>query len=507
LPIRRLNVTFEILGISGKGYDFKWVKITIYIDPLDYSRQIRLLIKAIFEPIEDSLSNPVYIYLQSNRKIKIKDKEIHDISKKIGDPTYSERIGADELVEKTIPLKIKYPVSHVAGKDNRIVIKVVPEKEMNKLQARLKKKQKESQDVSKDKFGFMIDTVIQNEGIEKEPLWKRLLGWSQFAWRFHFKVWSMTEDLEPIEPISSKTTFVNSTGGVQMFLVIPEGLIKSPGQIVSHPGEGAMHIMTVRDKNTFLISGETENMEEKKKWEKRVREWVEEKAMAIAWEHGQTASMSRESIVEHRQAYPRVWAVLTFVTLSFILGMNIFPKARTIYPQIMFLIYMAPFLFILAYFIMNMYNFSFYELRRKTTAKFLMEFLVISMLSSLIMIFISVFVIKPFIKNILDVESLTVFPAIIIFATSVLSIIKENREIKKGNIRIRESEMIPYLFLRFLSQIIAVSITVYISTRIFSFDIDAILLFAYVYAMLVGLPASGSLIREVSVPDLRYDTK
>ena len=95
----------------------------------------------------------------------------------------------------------------------------------------------------------MIDTVILNEGIEEEPTWKNLLGLSQFAWKFHFKVWSMSEDLEPIEPIFSSTT-----NSVQMFLVIPKALIKSHGQIVAHPGEESMHIMIMRDINTFITS-------------------------------------------------------------------------------------------------------------------------------------------------------------------------------------------------------------------------------------------------------------
>ena len=53
----------EILGISGRGYDFKWVKITIYLNPFDYSEKIRLLLKAVFEPVDSDFSDPIYIHL------------------------------------------------------------------------------------------------------------------------------------------------------------------------------------------------------------------------------------------------------------------------------------------------------------------------------------------------------------------------------------------------------------------------------------------------------------
>jgi hypothetical protein len=237
---------------------------------------------------------------------------------------------------------------------------------------------KEYHYIPETKFGFMIDTIIQNEGIEEEPLWKDLLGLSQFAWRFHFKVWSMMENLEPIESLLTK-----SSEEGQMFLVIPRILFKSYGQIVAHPGEEAMHVMTIKDKNTFLLSENSEEQAEERR--ERTEYWFEEGAVAISWEHGQTGSMSREAVVEHRQAYPKVWTLLTVFFLVSVLLMiplqqEFFPCHQEIpgpqeeflpliefyclesffYQGCIFLII----LFILCYCTTNIHNYSFYELRR-----------------------------------------------------------------------------------------------------------------------------------------------
>lgn len=512
----RFDITFEILGISGKGYDFEEVKITIYLDPVNYSKQIRLLIKAVFRSIDIDFSDPIYIYLQSNRKIEIKNKEILDISERFENEKYSERIGAGESMRDTTPLKIKQPINRIIGENNRIAIELEPQKdEMDKIVKEIEIKQKENQDISKPKFGFLVDTIIQDEGIEKESLWKRLVGWSNFAWRFHFKVWSLIENIEPIEPIPLETgkresgresSFLNPSEHVQMFLVIPTDLFRSYGQIVAHPGEESMHIMTIRDKNTFIFA--EKNKEEQEIWEKRVKAWVEEGAMAISWEYDQTASLSREAVVEHGQAYPRVWALLTFAFLLSVLVMSIFPQRflcslidictsaeKNLPPWIIvFLV-----LFVFAYFIANIYNFSFFELKKITGTKFLMIFLAISMLSLIVSI--------PLIINIGSFpekfRGLTIYAFIIIVAVTALSLLKENQEIKIGKIKIRENEKISYLVTRTLVQFSAVFIAVLISTQFI--DPEAITLtrdlfislLSYVYGIVVGMESGPILIKHV----------
>ena len=136
---------FEILGISGKGYEFKDVKITIYLDSIDHSKQIRLLIRAVFEPQVDFF-NPIRIYLQSNREIRIKNGEVIDKSKKIESTKYRERIGVLELVKKAIPLEMKLPIVHVTGENNRITIEIKPRKEMNNHLKRIREEKEKNKE-------------------------------------------------------------------------------------------------------------------------------------------------------------------------------------------------------------------------------------------------------------------------------------------------------------------------------------------------------------------------
>jgi len=517
-----VNFTFEILGISGEEYEFKWVKITIYLDPTHYSEQIRLLIKVILEPIID-FSEPIHIYLQSNQKIKIKGDEILNKSGKIKNITYLEGIGTDKLVKKANVLEIERPKVHKYGKDNRISIKITPKEEMNSVLEKIEKikeyqekikeyqekikeyqekikeyqeKIKEYQYIPETKFGFMIDTVIQNEGIEEEPFWKNLSGLSQFAWKFHFKVWSMMEDLEPIEPILTK-----SSERVQMFLVIPKTLFKSYGQIVAHPGEEAMHIMTVRDRNTFLLSEGNEEEKEREERKRRIEYWFEEGAMAISWEHGQTGSMSREAVVEHRQAYPRAWTLLTFVFLISVLGM--IPLQQIFFPfKVEEFQHLGDFyfqwsafliiLFVLCYFIVNIYNFSFYELSKITRTRLLNVFLGVSMFS-LIMIFVSSSLFNQFTEA-LEKTGDPIIPALaIIVVTVVVCFLKERGEIKRGNIKIKEGKEILYPIIMTIVQTAAVIFAVILLILIFKFD-SPILLFSYTYAVIIGLESGRYLI-------------
>jgi hypothetical protein len=103
-----VNFTFEILGISGEEYEFKRVKITVYLDPNDYSEQIRLLIKIILEPTA-CFSKPIHIHLQNNREIKIKDDEILNKSEKIKNLKYLEGIGTDKIWKEANVLRIELP--------------------------------------------------------------------------------------------------------------------------------------------------------------------------------------------------------------------------------------------------------------------------------------------------------------------------------------------------------------------------------------------------------------
>lgn len=484
-------MALELLGISGQGYEFSFVKISTYIDPFDYSKQIRLVIRAFFTAEE--FSNPIYLYFQSNKEIQVSSKEILDRSKRTTDKRYSERIGADKSKKCSAPLEIE-DVNTVKGEKNRIRIEIVPSRE--KMLEVLKEVLPESS--GKITSGFIVDIIVKNEGIEKESFLKSVAGWSRFAWKFHFKVWSITEDMEPIKAISPQREgnskdiyFTNSVDEIQMFVMIPRDLVESHGQIIAHPGGDTVHIVTVRDKNTFLISEENEEIQN------RIREWVGEGSMAISWTYGQTGSMSREVIVEHRRAHPKAWTSLIFATLSVIMIMDISPEAlchiveKTNGEPFTWCItlpkYTVLFLFVLAYLIINIYNFSFYELRKKTFTNYLKDFSLI-IAGSLIVMFISTPVISQFIEETSNSEKLVLFAFIVIGVVSVLNLWNENKEIRKGNIRIKEAEITFHLTARLIVQILGVLTAVFLSTRLTDLTVDPIILFTYIHATVIGLP-------------------
>ncbi len=379
----------EVLGISGRGYDFKWVKITIYLNPFDHSEKIRLLLKAVFEPVDSDFSDPIYIHLRSTREIKIETHEILDKTEKAVERFYRKRIGADELIGEAIPLKIKYFRKYEAEKDNRIAIEIIPDKG----------KMDETMGVRKSMkimgFSFMTDAIIRNVGIEKEPLLKRLFGLSKFAWRFQFKVWSMAETLESIGSFFSKngnqdiyyeTFFANPTEHLQIYLVIPRDLTKSDGQIVAHPGEENMHIITRRDINTFLLSEKKEDEEIEEKSKKRIRAWVEEGAKAISWSYGKTSALSRVTEVEYKPTGLVSWTPLAFVTVLFTFATILLQVAPSISLQAKEFWVAWPLLFCFSYFYTNLNRFSFYELKKKSSLKFFIMLLRISILSFFVLL-------------------------------------------------------------------------------------------------------------------------
>jgi hypothetical protein len=326
-----------------------------------------------------------------------------------------------------------------------------------------------------------------------------------------------------------------------MFLVVPKSLFKSYGQIVAHPGEEAMHIMTIRDRNTFLLSeiNEKENEEKIKEGEKRVKSWFEKGAMAISWEHGQTGSMSREAVVEHRQAYPKLWTLLIVGFLVCALGMipiqNIFfplieekkPEAiqekeleaiqekesqtdkekepcleecdlkksfhrvKKFYFQGSILLII---LFILFYFIVNIYNYSFYELGKVTITKYLDIFLG-TIISSIVTIIIGGFLFKNPIDFLEKLRYPMIAAIIIIVFTIIGSILKENKSIKKKDVKIFKEKKNQYLFLMIITQCSAVLSVVILWSLLLRFDFYFILLFPYIYAVVIGLETGKYLIK------------
>ena len=392
-------------------------------------------------------------------------------------------------------------INSIIGENNKIRIEIIPNTEQ------MSKKLKDIGENTTVESGFMIDTVIQNEGIEKEPLWRSLSGWSRFAWKLHFKVWSITEEMDPVKAISQETEqentgeiyFTNPTNGIQMFLIIPRNLVESYGQVVAHPGGDTAHIMTERDKNTFLMSEEIgeedkENGQEenKEKVQERIKEWTEEGAMAISWSLGQTGSISREVIVEHRLAHPRLWTFLTFAVLVFILGTNIraeiFPFSMSM--KIRYFWEICLILFVFSYFYTNLYNFSFYELKKKTGLRFFIVFLRIPIIS-IIVVFAVLSRIEPPIPAPEQHLLLVIIAAVALVFGSSLTYVIENEKIKRRDIKIREHEKASYMLWKIVIQIAAICFVG--SLTILAFGLDKWLfpvLFACVYGITVFLETS-----------------
>jgi len=478
----------ELLGISGNGYEFKLVKISVYIDPQDYSNQMRLVIKVIFES-EENFSNPIEIYFKSDQEIKIENEDILDRSQRVADKTYMKRIGADREKKASIPLVIK-DISSQEIEKGIILIRIIPDSE-KMSNSTIEENKKKSGVMS----GFIIDNIIENEGIEKESLWRRLSGWSRFAWKFHFKVWNMAEEMEAgvIPPLWEEGK-LSATDEVQIFLTIPKSLVESYGQIVTHPGGDTVHITTKRDKNTFLLS-ETEE-----KTQDRIKKWVEEKAMTISWQYGPTASMSREAIVEHRGAHPRFWTFVTFVALVLILGVNASPEVFPLseFRENAYFWNILMILFVLSYFYTNLYNFSFYDLKKWTNLRFFLIFLRISIIS-IIVISISISGIENFLERVGSRNAALLGIIAFVFA-GLLTYFIEKEKIKRGHIVIQENRITSYLFLKIFIQIavacfVAVLIGWLFPSKIVSFP----LLFMYAYGIATieetGEGSIGSILR------------
>jgi hypothetical protein len=526
-------MALEVLGISGRGYDFTFVKISTYINPSDYSKQVRLVIKVLLKSKSKEFSNPIHIYFQSNHGIEIQDK-ILDRSRKTIDKRYLRRIGADKNKKVSIPFEIASK-NIIKGEKNRLRVEIIPDSD--KMLEEIRKKKLENK--AEITCGLMLDIVIKNEGIEKESLLKRLLGWSRFAWKFHFKVWSMTEDLEPVKALSAQTEehesqevyFTNQVDEIQMFLMIPKELVESHGQIVAHPGGDAVHITTRRDRNTFLISEEDQKVrdriseedqkvrdrisEEDQKVRDRIVEWVEEGSMTISWGYGQTGSMSREAIVEHRRAHPKAWTSLIFATLIAMMAIDFLPrnficpmidlcssKPQSVQWLTMLPTIVIPVLFVSGYIIINIYNFSFYELRKKTLANYLRDFSLV-LVGSTVAMFISIPVFIQLNETITLSENLILFAVVIIIIVYILSASEELREIRERKVRIKETERIPHLIFRFVVQIIGTSIVVLLWTRLANLEMNFLIPLSYVYATVIGLPLTRHLFRrsEISNPD------
>lgn len=368
---RKVNGMLEILGITGRGYELKLVKPTVYIHPSDYSKKIRLMVRVIFKSNNGDFSNPFYIYLKSNNKIHASSEEIFDLSHKLIDRRYSEGIGMDLNKRVIFPLKISHPIELRFGNGNTIIIKVVPD--IKKMSQTLKEQMIE--DTKEILFEFMIDAIIENEGIETDLLWKQLLGLSRFAWKFQITLWNLAENMyqhtgadlliKENQHEKESCSVINVTDRIHVFFVIPKDLIESVSQMVTIPGADTSHPMTRRDKDILLST------EKRKRHKRRIMEWVEEGARAFSWKYDFTATRSREIVVEHLPARLTSWSLFTSTTILFTLASIMLQILRITPTQEKYFWMIWPVLFCFSYFYTNLKRFSFFELGKKKNLKFL----------------------------------------------------------------------------------------------------------------------------------------
>lgn len=472
----------EILGIFGKGYELKFVKPTVYLHPSDYSKKIRLIMKVIFKSNNGDFSNPLYIYLQSDKKIYIASSDVFNISHKLIDVRYLEGIGADRA-ERARPLKIGHPIELISGESNSIIIKITP----NMEEISQTRRKQIIEDTENMLFGFMIDTIIENEGIEKESLWKQLIGLSRFAWRFQIKLWSFAENIYPFHVISSLTegkyhkgksySVINTTDEIQTFLVIPRGLIESLEQVAVIPGIQISHNMTKKDRGVFLSS------EKKEKHKERILEWVEEGASAFSWSYGFTATTSGKIAIEHQPARLTSWSPLTFTTILFTLASIILQVLPQPSAQMKYFWITWPILFCLSYFYTNLRRFSFYELRKKNNLKFLRMFLRISILNCLA-ILLFILIPSDFLQGV-EFKASIIFAFLILTIGGVLTYLVQNRKIGIKYTDIYAIKKIPSLLMRTFSKIFWISVMVLVGIWLLDLDWNSFLLFfSIVYTVL-----------------------
>ncbi len=313
----------EILGISLEGYEIKHVVSTFFLSEENPKKIIRVGLKVIFKE-EDKKNEKkqekieMKIFLKLNPNSRVHNEE--DISYKLEKEVYKKGIGAE--YEQVIPAKIsEIKTEELSSNDLDLKTKRPFSHQTIKINFEINNKS-DGHNKEANVFGILIRADIENEGIESESLLKRAMGLSKYAWNFHTSLWG---EYENAYPHSGRN--INSSEEVQTFLIVPDALYKSFGQINVLPGAYSIHIVKNKDVDSLSLERSTNTSEEEEKTEKeKIGKWYKVGSLLIDWQFGKTHRMSREVIVEHIESFPRLSMLFLIFSLLFLMSICTFSE-------------------------------------------------------------------------------------------------------------------------------------------------------------------------------------
>ena len=344
----------ELLGVSTPGFKIDFLKTTIWLHPQGLDNRARLILKIRLKYDKEKkdnadLENPkIQIYFMGKPGLMIEN--LYDENSKLN-REYLTNIGSEYIVSK----------EEKEESTERIRIKNIPPNYIEKKSYKVANEgyipiELEFNPFSEKKAGMlMISMILDGRIIEKEPIPKRLVGISRFAWRFQYRMWGHKEHTFPIVAEN-----IGSCQQAQAYVVIPGKFFRSKGHLSLVPGGDQMHIINNSDIYTFT---KFIYDEEKKKKDSK---WMETGSCSISWSGARNIlSISRDICIEHHEAFPRATTVffLALFWLALALGIGIiwykgenFLPYDLIVPGIGLLLSS-----IFVYFWINIRNYSFYE--------------------------------------------------------------------------------------------------------------------------------------------------
>jgi hypothetical protein len=356
----------EILGISIEGYEILHFVSTFFLSEKNPKNIVRIGFKVIFKKLDKEVGKEqreveMKIFLKLNPISKIYNEK--DISYKLKEETYKKGIGVK--YEKVTPAKItKIETDELSSSDFDLKTKKLLNHQAIKINLKMDNKNNNEEG---NFLGILIRVDIENEGIESESLLKRAMGLSKYAWNFHTCLWGEHENAYPHGGRN-----VNPCEEIQTFLILPEILYKSFGQINVLPGAYSIHTVKNRDVDSLSLEPPETPGEEKGKSEKKeVREWYKAGGFMINWRFEKTHRMSREVIVEHIESFPRLSMLFLICSLLSVMSICLFSEDihreffdGTTYTTFRILsIFVVSIVILFIYILINLKNYAFHEIR------------------------------------------------------------------------------------------------------------------------------------------------
>jgi len=198
------------------------------------------------------------------------------------------------------------------------------------------------------------------------------MGLSKYAWNFHTCFWGEYENAYP-----HNGRDINACK-IETFLIIPDMLYKSYGQINVLPGSYSIHTVKGRDVDALTLESENngkKNEDRKRTEKKKMEKWYKPGGLMIKWQwfFEKTHRVSREVVVEHIESSPRFSMFFLIFSLLFVMSFSLFSQdiynqffdaKKTSYITFKILsIFVVSIAILFIYVLINLTNYAFHEIR------------------------------------------------------------------------------------------------------------------------------------------------